>query len=1012
MAKIPQGIYKSSDGGIWLGDAYGGRSITDPAVFLNKLNDYYGTNWTINDLSVIPQKDNPYQASTSFANKSTSALEKEGLLESIMPTQPKEYTGSKIGIIDVKNTNFLKEYEGQNLQYNGKYYQVKGGKVYEIPTGGATANFIKSNKDNIYDITELGVNPVGKISGSTTKDAMRYADQTTPEYKEQLANNFGLGRTYTAEETANNAAVKAKMDAQPAQQLNVNPSANVAGSSVNIAATDPNANPYAESMAKQGYQMVNGQVVPISSSANQTTSTNQSQLSRDLEKEKKAVDQYIKETGDIPNTTAEWAKVAAIAYGPGYTVVNGVLVPPPSQIPNQSKEEELNNQKKTEQQQSTTSKILDPELNQLDFTNQGGLVRFSSDPDGTGPYNIQTVFYVDPTSKKLIPFMNEEAFNNYMISVGMTNINIGNAEKSGYISVISPNSLSAGFALDGYAFAKTEEGVQSDGTYTPIETTTTTTEEPVDTSSISQTYGQAKNSEAVNLGIKILDGILSDNTTLSANGISQEIINSLSKDAKLFYINALTYGGYDVPQIIQDLKRKQLVANGETQYANTKIIDATQTATNYYNTDAGKIVLNDANLDVTGSYGNLSLDTLSGLSIYNLPQEAYDVLVPAFDYTSAEGKALLDSIETSYYDVLMKQLDATTEQEKALADYNWQVFKDDLDKNYNIKLSNNSLTAWNELQSLRGTNTERGISDSGIFSEMQDKYLQSVRKNDQLLRDEKTSTANKQNIDYLMKSGTPEQIQAFLNSITDPAEKASLEKYFKPDQELVNYFSLANLKTLFPDADESALKRYSESLIDSNTGLFRSQLYQKLYENKYGPLTAPAEGVQVAKEAYQLGEAKYDDDGNLIGGYGALYKQALEQQAKEREYSGDPYNNTYKANQSNQSGQSGTVSDKLDGVSYVPDTNTPVETNPYAASQAAYTAATGKTVPGYNSPTIANPVPDTTQPVTPDIAPANTSITPPNTANPFYGIPATESSKMTTVEQAKQYWKNKGYTGY
>lgn len=567
-----------------------------------------------------------------------------------------------------------------------------------------------------------------------------------------------------------------------------------------------------------------------------------------------------------------------------------------------------------------TSKMLDPELTTIDSTDQAYLLRFSSDPDASGPASTKTVFLVDPTSKALVPFLNEEAFNNFMSSVGLNNINIGNAESNGYIKLASPNLLNEGYALSGYKLLQNNEGIKSDGSYALASSTSTNIGDNVDINSVGQAYGQQKNSEALRVGIKVLDGLLTNNALLSANGISQEIVNGLSTDAKLFYINALTYGGYDIPQIYQDLKRRQLVKNGESKYASIKVIDAIQPAKSYYNTTEGQSVLNDNNLKVAGAVGNLSLDTLSGLSIYQLPQEAFDVLVPPFDFTSAEGKALMDSIDTSYYDVMMQQLDATTEQEKAMADYNWNVLRNDLSKKYNIQLSNNALEAWGELQKMGASATDRGIMNTGIEKEIRDKYLQSVRRNNDLLREEKISQEKKDEISYLMKNGTSEQIQQFLNGLADPAEKTALEKYFKPDSETANYFSLSNLKTLFPNADVETLKRYSESLIDSNSGLFRSQLYQKLWENKYG-----AEGVTTAKKAYQMGDVEYDDSGNLISGYGAMFKKALEQQEKERVYSGDPYDNTYTG-----------LSEGTPSTANVPQTPTPTPT-PTPTQQPAQT---------------------------------------------------------------------------
>jgi len=41
---------------------------------------------------------------------------------------------------------------------------------------------------------------------------------------------------------------------------------------------------------------------------------------------------------------------------------------------------------------------------------KGGFVKFSTDPDGTGPLNTTTLFWVNPTTKKIIPIVSEQAF--------------------------------------------------------------------------------------------------------------------------------------------------------------------------------------------------------------------------------------------------------------------------------------------------------------------------------------------------------------------------------------------------------------------------------------------------------------------------------------------------------------------------------------------------------------------------------------------------------------------------
>lgn len=720
-------------------------------------------------------------------------------------------------------------------------------------------------------------------------------------------------------------------------------------------------------------------------------------MSRDLKKEQVAVDKFIQQYNKLPATRADWDKVAAMAYGAGYSVQNGQLVSPPTQIPDSPASpsslssapasavssdagtSKIANTTGTAGTSGTTGaavatgKVLSEDLTNIDTTDQAFLVRFASDPDASGPYSAKTVFLVDNTNKTIRPFINEEAFNNFMKQIGRDEITIANAETSGYINVASPNLLNQGYALSGYKLLSTEQGIQASGNFM--------TEENIDTDSLSRTYGYQKNSNAVSLAFRVLDntsdsgGLLSMLKNDSSSGISPELIDEISKDANIMtmYVNALAYGGYDVPAIIRDIKRRQLVKNGETQFTNVKVIDTTKTASQYYGTAEGQRAINDTNLSVPKYLSSLDTNTLKNLSIFQLPQEAFDVLTPVFDMTSESGKQLMESIDTAYYDVLMQQLEAKTEQEKALADYGWSTFRKELADKYNIQLGDNALAAWDKLQSIRESGTQANIGKSGIYQEMIDKYLQSVRRNNQRLRDEKISTEQKQEIEYLLKYGTAEQIQTFLNNITDPTEKSLLEKYFKPDAETKNYFSLSNLKSLFPNVDEKTLKRYSESLLDPGSGLFRSQIYQQLWENKFGPVTVPTEGVQPAKEAYQLGDVEYDSAGNLIGGSGALFKNALAQQEKEKLYTGGTLD-TYSQ------GTTGNANINVPESTNVPQETyqVPVTENPYAASQAKYTeqtGQTGQTVPGYEPVTQS---PAASQTPTPTVSPTpSTTWAPP-----------------------------------
>jgi hypothetical protein len=531
-------------------------------------------------------------------------------------------------------------------------------------------------------------------------------------------------------------------------------------------------------------------------------------------------------------------------------------------------------------------KTLDKGLTNINSLDKTWLLKFADDPDGSGPQTSATIFLVNNDDKTIRPFLSETSFNSYMKSIGREDITLKVATENGLITLAPIELLSNDLALSsgkGYHILMNEKGIQIDGTYPDQE-------QPEDSTQLQYRYGNARNEEAEKVALRVLDneqgGLLTILKSMGvSSGVSPALIDEVSKDHAVMglYIDALAYGGYDIPDVIRDLVRRQQIKDGKTEYSSKTVISPSQTAANFYATTEGGAVKTDINLKIPDMFGTLDMDTLTGLSIFQLPQEAFDVLVPPFDPKSEAGKAAMAAIEASHYDILLQQLNATTEQEKALADLNWKTFQDDLAKKYNIALSDDAVAAWGQLQNIKSGYGAEGAQRSGSAEEASDKMLQATRKADERLREEKISEEKKQEATYLMKSGTAEQIKSFLDDLTDPAEKSAFEKYFTPSDDIKSYFSISNLKSLFPTLTDEQIKRYSESLIDPESGLYRSQVYQKLYENKYGPIQVPDAGVIPGKEAYQLGEVSYDADGNLHG-YGALFEAEKKKLAAEREF--------------------------------------------------------------------------------------------------------------------------------
>ena len=475
--------------------------------------------------------------------------------------------------------------------------------------------------------------------------------------------------------------------------------------------------------------------------------------------------------------------------------------------------------------------------------NQYALLRFTNDPDGAEePASSSTVWLIDQDNQTLRPFLSEQAFNNFFKNAGM-DLDLNSALEQGLIYTAPSSLLNKGFVFGDYELMKNEYAIGGDGKY-KVKTA-------INTEDVKKNYGQTFNPQVTNAAYDMIDnfiGVLKNDPT---SGISQEVLSdtiTATADTLGLYVNALAYGDYSLADIYQDLKRRQLIKDGNEQLAGLKIIDEKKVAGEYQKSGDGSLATNNPLLTVPRWIGEIDMTTLD-LPIYKLDPKVYQQLVKPWDWTTPEGKAEAEKIEASYYDVMTQRLEADTEQAKATADYNWQLFRDNIEKAYGIKLSDNSFTAWDQLTALTGASTQAGITGSGISQEIQDRYLADVRRNDQILRDEKMDSKEQEMMNYYKTSASSEQIA---NDLT-PEER---EKWgLSPSQDTKNFFNLENLKRMYPNTDEKTLVDYANSILDAN-GNYRSTLYKTLFDNKYLVRTGQSFSSvpEGGKEGYQTSE--------------------------------------------------------------------------------------------------------------------------------------------------------------
>ena len=210
----------------------------------------------------------------------------------------------------------------------------------------------------------------------------------------------------------------------------------------------------------------------------------------------------------------------------------------------------------------------------------------------------------------------------------------------------------------------------------------------------------------------------------------------------------------------------------------------------------------------------------SGLNA--LTPEQLSILYPQLKPGTSEYQAAMDKISSAYFDVMQQQMNAQTEQEQQAAQYNWGQLKKYIETNLNVKLSDNALQAWDQIQGLGGQFNQQNIQGSGLQQEAMDNYLNRIRRADSLTRTASQSEGDIKQQDYYRKFATPEQIKALIAS--DPQKAAGWG--LVPSGEMKQAMNPSLLKQKYPDMSDEQIQAYIATVLDEN-GNFRSTLYQK-----------------------------------------------------------------------------------------------------------------------------------------------------------------------------------------
>jgi hypothetical protein len=557
-------------------------------------------------------------------------------------------------------------------------------------------------------------------------------------------------------------------------------------------------------------------------------------------------------------------------------------------------------------------------------SSKGALVKFATDPDGSGPLSTSTVFWVNPNTKKIIPIVSAEAFNSFF-DTPLDKANI----KTITVDYLGTNGTLG--SANGFSMVPLSQGINgtaSDNDYKIAY-------DNINTDNLGTHYGkEVLDTDSLKNVLESTDGLFDLISKNQDFGISADVISKIKNDPNqiAFYVNALAYGGYTLADIAKDLKRKQLIKDGDTSLSNVVVISDTKNANDYYNTQAGSVAKSNPALTIPSYLGNVDTSLLN-YPIFSLPEDVFKELVPTFDPNSPEGQAEMEKISTAFYDVIQQQLNAGTERDKVLADENYKLIQQDIKDRYGISLSNDATTAWNQLQTVMNNASAAGISGSGMEQETIDKQLQATRKNDMLLRKQQQSEEDSKRAEQLQKYGSPAEIAAL-------SDEEKVKYGFKPSAETAAYFSAENLRELFPTLTDEQLKAYQNSILDEN-GNYRSDLYQTLYKNTYGTsagLVVPESGVQPAKKEYQETTAMQ----NAANAEEKAYKEYTQ---------ADPYSKPV----------------VKEPISPVKEIKTPITESKYSNSSDSNTWTTA-------NPNAKKPAVNNNQPIVPTSTPVNSKI--------------------------------------
>lgn len=432
-------------------------------------------------------------------------------------------------------------------------------------------------------------------------------------------------------------------------------------------------------------------------------------------------------------------------------------------------------------------------------------VRADNDPSG--------IYLVDSVNKTIQKFQSTSAIaaNPFF---GTTYEDLVN---NGEIQTISFNDLinNQGFIASGT--------IQSDGTDPDFN-------KKVSNWDTVTTYGKKINQNDSGIVIDLVKNIYK--TAVSSGIATQATVDSaLANNTFVKHFSALAAGGYSVEDVMKDLKRLDLISKGDTSLSNVQVISPSISKMDYTKTAEGTKALTTSSINIPSTIGGLNSEEMK-LPIAQLSSDTFKMLVPLMDPESQEFKDAMEKVNTLFLDHTQHLLDATTEQEHQVAQTQWLRDKAEIERMFKINLSDDVNSAWDQVSTMSKNVSAAGLTGSGLAREDQDKLMASLAETERRRRETRDLNIEDKNFQYAVNKATPEENA----NLTDEQK----EKYgLKPSQDVIDFYTMENLKKLAPTASTSYLQAIIDAVIDKSSGspMYQSSAYRQTAINSLNNLT-------------------------------------------------------------------------------------------------------------------------------------------------------------------------------